>query len=584
MSQKSSGIKIPTKIAKPTTLPTRPPTIGGSTAAPLRTSSPSTAASTEVRSDASDALAQSTEDFIIGDQVWVNGTKCGYIQFLGETQFAPGQWAGVVLDEPLGKNDGSVGGIRYFQCESNRGVFARPYRLSRFPASPSSPANGTLQSSLRRASTTPSLGSTTRLPGSSPAGSVKDATTPPGGSSNTSPMDGVVNVGDRVIVNATSGIKIGTLRYLGTTEFAAGQWAGIELDEPQGKNDGSVAGKRYFECKGKYGLFAPIHKLAKAGKGPGSTRVSRPCLGTGLPLHRRAGSHESLNSSISSTSSAARGGRVRLGVTSLTSPQEALKEKEEHIEQLLRERDLERAEVARAAAQVDKAEQKLTAFQTDHQRFAEETEISVIQLKQLLEKAETEKKEALVQLDDEKRKVEDLQFRIEEESINKVDLESQSEQQREKIEELERLLEEEHQRSRSSDSSNNQENSGIEIVSWHKEEIEKLKQTLSKAEEKVKSLEALRASESATSNELKADVVHKDEKILQLEASLESRKREVCDLQKRLTELGEDLEQSKVRQEKHLQIIDDLNVKVAHAEASSGRLDEELHTVKTCLA
>ena len=34
--------------------------------------------------------------------------------------------------------------------------------------------------------------------------------------------------------------------------------------------------------------------------------------------------------------------------------QKALKEKEEHVEQLLRERDLERSEVARAAAQVDK--------------------------------------------------------------------------------------------------------------------------------------------------------------------------------------------------------------------------------------
>lgn len=33
--------------------------------------------------------------------------------------------------------------------------------------------------------------------------------------------------------------------------------------------------------------------------------------------------------------------------------QKALKEKEEHIEQLLRERDLERSEVARAAAHVD---------------------------------------------------------------------------------------------------------------------------------------------------------------------------------------------------------------------------------------
>ena len=33
--------------------------------------------------------------------------------------------------------------------------------------------------------------------------------------------------------------------------------------------------------------------------------------------------------------------------------QKALKEKEEHIEQLLRERDLERSDVARSAAQVD---------------------------------------------------------------------------------------------------------------------------------------------------------------------------------------------------------------------------------------
>ena len=52
---------------------------------------------------------------ISGDQVLVSGTKPGRILFLGETQFAPGQWAGVVLDEPVGKNDGSVAGVRYFQ-------------------------------------------------------------------------------------------------------------------------------------------------------------------------------------------------------------------------------------------------------------------------------------------------------------------------------------------------------------------------------------------------------------------------------------------------------------------------------------
>ena len=47
--------------------------------------------------------------------MWVGGSKPGRIEFLGETKFAPGEWAGVVLDEPVGKNDGSVGGVSYFK-------------------------------------------------------------------------------------------------------------------------------------------------------------------------------------------------------------------------------------------------------------------------------------------------------------------------------------------------------------------------------------------------------------------------------------------------------------------------------------
>lgn len=48
-------------------------------------------------------LTEDTDSFIIGDRVWVGGTKAGQIAYIGETQFAPGDWAGIVLDDTIGK-------------------------------------------------------------------------------------------------------------------------------------------------------------------------------------------------------------------------------------------------------------------------------------------------------------------------------------------------------------------------------------------------------------------------------------------------------------------------------------------------
>lgn len=55
---------------------------------------------------------------------------------------------------------------------------------------------------------------------------------------------GELKVGERVIVMSSMGSKAGVLRFIGVTEFASGEWCGVELDDPIGKNDGSVDGKR----------------------------------------------------------------------------------------------------------------------------------------------------------------------------------------------------------------------------------------------------------------------------------------------------------------------------------------------------
>lgn len=70
------------------------------------------------------------------------------------------------------------------------------------------------------------------------------------------------DLGKRVIFSGNDKRqKYGVLRYVGEPEFAAGVWCGVELDQPTGKNNGSVHGIRYFTCEANCGMFVPVMKV-----------------------------------------------------------------------------------------------------------------------------------------------------------------------------------------------------------------------------------------------------------------------------------------------------------------------------------
>jgi tubulin-specific chaperone B len=84
-----------------------------------------------------------------------------------------------------------------------------------------------------------------------------------------------IKEGKRCRVNGDDGRR-GVVRFVGEIEGLGGEreagciWVGVELDEPVGRNDGSVKVeggggkmevKRVFECKDKFGVFARPEKV-----------------------------------------------------------------------------------------------------------------------------------------------------------------------------------------------------------------------------------------------------------------------------------------------------------------------------------
>ncbi|NXM41321.1 CLIP4 protein, partial [Gymnorhina tibicen] len=262
----------------------------------------------------------------LGDRVVIAGQKVGTLRFCGTTEFASGQWAGVELDEPEGKNNGSVGKVQYFKCAPKRGIFAPLSKISKASdhkkssvrsssvrSSPlvrskkvdvthiTSKVNSGLNMAKRDSASennfmTANRGKTVPAKDGFPGYSSSSSSTSLEGKQNYSKKRNSTSSSKKALTRVSStssrisaglysspttrknavdgeiqvgdrvlvvGQRTGTVRFCGTTKFAPGFWCGIELDKPHGKNDGSVGGVQYFSCLPRYGIFAPPSRVQR---------------------------------------------------------------------------------------------------------------------------------------------------------------------------------------------------------------------------------------------------------------------------------------------------------------------------------
>lgn len=102
----------------------------------------------------------------------------------------------------------------------------------------------------------------------------------------TAPKVGRVKLttGSRVEYAVTSGTD--RKKVLGTIVYGPGpfhlkpnenDWCGVTLDEPYGKNNGTIQGRQYFECADNFGLFVRANTLKLVREKKSGSGSTTPC-------------------------------------------------------------------------------------------------------------------------------------------------------------------------------------------------------------------------------------------------------------------------------------------------------------------
>ncbi|CAF3626009.1 unnamed protein product [Adineta steineri] len=326
---------------------------------------------------------RSNNPFRLADRVTTSG-KSGKVAYIGPTQFAEGEWIGIILDEAQGKNDGSYGDVRYFKTDANRGLFCRADKvqllLSNDTPQQTPPYNKSRISFIEE--------ERVNTPSKHPPCDTLDAYMKD------------LQIGDSVSIRGT---KFGILRYIGKIHVNEGIWCGIKLNGPLGKHDGKIEGVRYFRCSHRHGIFAPLRHVEKVvvdSKEPRRPNQDSPSPDSDLSEH--SDSSNSLNHfaprspTKKSNESADFIARESALSTQISDLLKKIKEKDDIIEKLQQKNNKYHSELSNTTEKMNDLEINILALQQQHDIKENENENLTIQGLELAQR------------------LEDLQFQLEE--------------------------------------------------------------------------------------------------------------------------------------------------------------------------
>ena len=196
------------------------------------------------------------------DTVEVAGKGKGKIRFLGPDHRTGEMKVGVRLFNPNGKNNGTVAGHKYFKCEDNYGVLVKPEKVTLVKSAFENPIHDGMDASpfgyleVEAPATGPKP--TKKKNAKAPSG---DATLKSAGKNSVGDDDSGATLPyakkDTVEV---AGKGKGKIRFLGPDHRTGEMKVGVRLFNPNGKNNGTVAGHKYFKCEDNYGVLVKPDK------------------------------------------------------------------------------------------------------------------------------------------------------------------------------------------------------------------------------------------------------------------------------------------------------------------------------------